>query len=144
MSWTTDVTTGLAEFLQAEGLGTWRPTGVYAANETAIVIGVLPSSPDRAIAITAYRVAESTHLSDVIEGFQIRCRGTADMRVVNDMADNIRSALHGRRGLTFGPARIPLIWRQSHTVMGADSNRRHETSSNYYAPTGQPTTLVND
>lgn len=135
MPWTTDVLTAAAEHLATAGVGAWRPEGAYAAGETGILLRAFPPSPDRVVVLTAYPVAESAHLSDVTLGIQVRCRGTKDPRDVADLADAVRDLWHGARGLMLGPAHVALLWRQSHTELGADGNGRWSTSSNFYAQT---------
>jgi len=144
MSWTGEVVAALAEHIAAAGMGTWRPTGVYAATETGIVVKAMPPTPNRVIVISPYPVAESAHLSDLTLGLQLRCRGSKDPRDVDEMADDLRELLHGARGLVLGPARIAHLWRQSHASTGVHANDRWTTSSNFYAQTAQATAHAGD
>lgn len=137
-SWTTEVTEALAQLLAAETDAVWNPTGVYAAADLGIFVQAVPATPDRCITITPYTVTEAAASDDVVQGFQIRCRGGKDPRDVTTVAETVRDVLHGRRTVTLGPAVVPLIWRQSHTSLGVDGNGRWQTSSNFYAPASHP------
>jgi hypothetical protein len=145
MAWTSDLLTGAAEYLAAAGVGVWSPTGTYTDTDTGIVIGRMPATPDRAIVLALYDV-DTTSLSHVLAGLQVRCRGprTSDPRPVSDLADAVYEALHGAQHVTLGGVRVPLIWRQSHAWIGADDNRREETASNFYLHAGRPSAHVND
>ena len=71
----TNLLTGLATALAAGGLGaTYNTSGGYTALQTGIVLGRIPQSPNRIIALTSYDVDEHPALSDSITGVQIRCR----------------------------------------------------------------------
>lgn len=145
MSWTTDVVNALAADLATQGLGTWRPTGGYTAGDVRpIFIGTMPATPDRVIVITPYTVTEDAAGSTKVQGFQIRARGTGDLRDVTDTTDDLRDALHARRDVQLGPATFALLWRQSTTVMGRDANSRWETSSNFYGHTAQASAHTED
>lgn len=145
MGWTSDATAGLAAHLAAAGVGAWNPAGVYTADQTAIVVGVTPTAPDRCVTITPYTVADATAGSDTVQGFQVRCRaGRGNPVDVYDLADAVHEALHGATDLTLGQARVALIYRASHTQLGVDENGRHQTVSNFYATTGHATDHVTD
>lgn len=143
-SWTSEVCAALGEHLAAAGVGTWRPDGVYTAAETGIFVQAMPASPDRAVVVSPYPVAGTAHLSDVTLGLQVRCRGGKDPRDVQSLADEVYDALHGARGLVLGPARVALLWRQSHLSVGVDGNGRWATSSNFYAQTAHHSQHVTD
>lgn len=143
MTWTADVRRGAALDLAAAGVGVWREAGGYVDGETGITVKAAPPKPDRIIAITTYPVRSSL-LSDVTLGLQVRCRGTRHPDDVDDLADAVYARWHRAQGLTFGPARIALLWRQSHAVLGPDANGRYETTSNFYAQTAHPSEHVTD
>jgi hypothetical protein len=138
---TSSIVTGLAEFLAAEGLGVFRPDGVYADGETAIYLHRMPESPDKAYAITPYPV-EDTGLTDVTDGLQIRMRAGPDPSEVLDMADAVRDLLHMRENTLVGGVRLSLIWRDSQAPMGQDPHGREELTSNYYARSNRPSAHV--
>lgn len=138
--WTSRLLTGLAEHLAAAGVGTWRPTGAYQPTETGIVIRAVPQSPDRIITLAAYPVAtDLPGMADHTQGIQIRCRGTQDPRVVEDLSDAIFDALDSLAGVVWGEIPVVQVWRQSYTSLGQDGNGRWETSSNYYCQAMRPT-----
>ncbi|WAL94000.1 minor capsid protein [Streptomyces sp. Je 1-369] len=141
MGHTSSIVSGLAELLAAEGLGVYRPAGVYAPDEIAIFLHRMPEAPDKAFAITPYPV-EDTGLTDVTDGLQIRMRAGPDPREVLDMADAVRDLLHMREGTVVGGVRLSLIWRQSQAPMGQDEHGREELTSNYYARSTRPSPHV--
>ena len=142
--WTSRLLTGLAEHLAAAGIATWRASGSYQAGEIGIYIRAIPSSPDQIITLAPYVVASEPGMADITQGVQIRCRGTKDPRVVEDLADAIFDALDSAHGLVWGGVPIVQAYRQSYTALGADSNGRWETSSNYYVEAMRPTSNRTD
>ncbi|GGK90221.1 hypothetical protein Ppa06_58250 [Planomonospora parontospora subsp. parontospora] len=98
MSWTRDLLTGLAELLAARGVGDWNPSGIYTDAQTAITISGLPSKPDLAISLTYYGLGndgEDVTQADASAQVQVRIRGKADPRLVDDLADEVFEVLHG-------------------------------------------------
>ncbi len=137
--WTSRLLTGCAEHLHAADVGVWRASGAYQTNEVGIFIRAIPAAPDRIITLAPYVVASPTGLADYTQGVQIRVRGTKDPRVAEDLADAIFDALDSAHGLFWGGIPIVQCYRQSYTALGADSNGRWETSSNYYVEAMRPT-----
>jgi len=139
--WTSRLLTGLAEHLAANGVGAWRPNGPsYTANEVGIVIRAIPATPDRIITLAAYPVnAGLPGLADITTGVQIRCRGTVDPRVVEDVGDAAFDLLDGATGLTWGGIPVVQVYRQSYAPLGSDGNGRWESSHNYYVDAMRPT-----
>lgn len=127
-----DVLVGLAEWMNAAELATWRPTGTYTAGEKAITLKSLPTEPDNAVAITVYDVDDDIVLPDVEVMVQLRFRADATTRTgVDDFADSVFNALHGARNLPAGQLVIQLARRVSVAPLGADDNRREERADNY-------------
>ena len=146
MGYTNDLLTGLAQHLTTLDLGlTYNPDSVYTAAQTGIVIGPMPPSPEKVVALQPYTVRSGAR-SDVTQGVQIRIRGATrtPINAVNDLADDIYDALHGATDVDLGPIRVSLIIRASHALMGPDANARQETSSNYYLETAHPSAHVTD
>ncbi|MDG4832429.1 minor capsid protein [Solwaraspora sp. WMMD1047] len=143
--WTSRLLTGLAELLDAAGVGDWRPSGAYAAGETAIVIRAVPQAPDRLITLAAYPVGQDyVGLADSVSGVQIRVRAGADPRDCDDLADAIYEALDGLTGVTWGGIPIVQVRRQSYTSLGTDTSGRWERSENYYIDAMRPTAWNTD
>lgn len=143
MSWTVDLLTALAERLRVQGVGVWRPSGPeYAPNETAIVFGRLPSTPDRAIALAAYGVdqfADDPVNTDGTQGVQLRIRGIPlDPRSVDGIADACFDALQGWQNPAAG---ILLATRRINAPMGVDGNQRFERADSYHLLVHRPSTL---
>ncbi|PSJ29826.1 hypothetical protein B7P34_04765 [Streptosporangium nondiastaticum] len=133
MSYTTDLLDGLARLLHEQGVGTYRPEGVYLPGETAITVAVMPPAPDRAICLSAYAVADSPVLTDTTTGVQVRTRAGADPREVDALDDAVYELVHASGPHLFGSVRVQLITRASGAPIGADSSGRMERTSNYYA-----------
>ncbi|MFE7116667.1 minor capsid protein [Streptomyces sp. NPDC057654] len=132
MSFTVDLLDGLARLLDAAGVGTYRPNGLYAEGETAITIAATPPAPDRVICLSAYPVEDSAVLTDCTTGIQVRTRAGPDPREVDRLDDSVFDVLHGSGPHTWGAARVQLIYRSSAAPIGADSAGRAERTSNYY------------
>lgn len=134
MGYTSDLLDGLATLVAGAGLGTYRPTGVYTADETGITITVVPEAPDRLICLSPYTVSD-TDLTAAITAVQIRMRTGTDPRALSDLADGLFDLLHNRQGFYCGTVRVALAWRQSQALMGQDTHGRMELASNYYLRT---------
>lgn len=130
--WTTLLLTGLAEHLADNGIGLWRPTGVYAAGETGIVLAALPPDPDRIVCLTAYPVTDRLAVADVTVAIQVRVRAGRDPRDVDDLADDVYALLHGAEHLILGGVPVNQAYRRSGTLLGRDQSDRWERSDNYY------------
>ncbi|MFK0289941.1 minor capsid protein [Streptomyces sp. NPDC090442] len=133
MSYTADLLDGLARLLDAAGVGSYRPDGVYQPGDTAITVATMPPAPDRVICLSAYSVTDSPVLTDTLTGVQLRTRASADPREVDALDDAVFDVLHGSGPHTWGTARVQLLYRVSAAPIGADSAGRMERSSNYYA-----------
>jgi len=143
--WTSRLVTGWAEDMAAAGIGTWRPTGVYQAHETGILIRAVPPTPDRVVTLAAYPIGSATPgLADHQVAVQIRIRAGADPRECDDLADAIWDRYDGASDLVWGGIPVVQIWRQSYTSLGADTNGRWERSENYYLDTMRPTSNNSD
>lgn len=127
---------GLAARLGAAGAGRWEPdpTIPYLPGDIAIVTNGLPTSPDRAISLTAYLSddAVGSALTDI--RVQVRFRGGPRApNEANDMADVVFEDLHGARyvDLDTGQPGFRLVKRVSSLPMGEDKNGRTERADNY-------------
>lgn len=129
----TDLVKGLAAYLAAHSVGTYRATGAYTAAETAIVFGQLPTTPDRCIAITVYGAPDDeavTPLSTL--RVQFWCRGNANDNLdAGELAGAVFALLHGATYLTFGQANVSQILRVSRVTLGQDQNKRQERADSY-------------
>jgi hypothetical protein len=137
---TTNLLTGLAVYLAAHSIGTWSPTGAYTVLQTGIILGNIPQSPDRIVALAAYPVSDSPSLSDSVIGVQIKCRwGGADPRPVDDLADSIFSLLHGSQQIALSTGvTIVQCRRNSGAPLGMDVNERWSNVANYYVTVLRP------
>jgi hypothetical protein len=139
VSFETALLNGLAEYLAAAGVGTFRASGSYQSGDSnPIFIGVVPASPDRAVTLTGYPVEDSLNLSDSTQGVQVRTRGTKDPRTTSDLADAVFDALHGLEWIELGGIRVSQARRVSGSPLGPDENGRHERSDNYYLLAHRP------
>ncbi len=139
MGYTTDLLIGLAQILAADGIGVWHTDGTYADNATGIVLNVVPQSPAAVVVLSTYSVGDDPIHADSVTGVQIRTRTPGeDPRPTDDLADAIFDLLQGAADLNLGGVAVQLVWRQSWTPLGADGNRRHERSDNYYLQTWRP------
>lgn len=143
--WTSRLLTGLAELLDAEGIGDWNPSGLYTAGQTGILIRAIPPAPDRIITLAAYPAgANLPGLADHQVAIQIRPRAGQDPRDCDDLADAVHDLLDGAEGLTLGGIAVVQAWRQSYTSLGDDANGRWQRSENYYLDAMRPTSNNTD
>lgn len=142
MSFTADILTGLAQYLEDGGVGTYLVTGAYpAGTDTPIFLGDMPAIPDRLIVLTAYPVDDDPALSDSVIAVQARTRGASgSAQSVDDLDDAVFARLHGARGIAAGDVHIVQVLRRSGAPMGVDGNRRHGRTSNYYVTAHRPST----
>ena len=140
----TNLLTGLAVHLAAGGIeATWNTSGAYTAQQTGIVLGSIPQTPDRIITLTAYGVGDSPNLSDSTIGVQVRCRAEGqDKRRVDDLEAAIFSLIHGRTALTLstGVYVVQCLRQSGPAALGQDESQRWSVSSNYYVTVHRPST----
>jgi len=128
-----DLLTGLAQMIADSGIGVYRLTGSYAADETAVVFKSMPSSPDRAIVLTAVPMTDQVFIPMGMVLVQTRCRGVpGDPLDVDDLGDAVFDLLHGLTDQQFGAVHIIQCLRNSSVPMGQDSNRRWERIDHFY------------
>lgn len=142
MGFTEDLLTGMAEHLDAAGVGTWRCDGsAYDPGEIGITIRGIPQTPDRLIVLAPYVVDSGAFrgLADHQVAVQIRIRGTTDPRTCDETADAVFDALDSLTGVTWQGIAVVQVWRQSYTSLGTDTTGRWEASHNYYCDTMRPT-----
>lgn len=138
----TDLATGVAVLLDAASIGTWKPTGVYASGDTAIVLDELPQAPDAAIALAVYPITDDPALSDSVAGLQVMTRaGGQDPRVVRGIASSVFDQLHGLYGYALSTGiRVVNIERRGGASLGKDSLNRWGRVDNYYVTCWRPST----
>jgi hypothetical protein len=138
---TSRLVAGMAEHIEAAGIGTWDPTGTsYADDATAIVIRAIPDQPDRLITLTAYPIGRNLPgMADHLTGVQVRLRAGPDPRECDDLADELFDLLDGASGLTWGGIPVKDVGRRSYTSLGQDGSRRWERSENYEVDAMRPT-----
>lgn len=133
MGFNTSLLIGVAELLDSDSVGAWKPTGPYLPNDVAITVDVLPQQPDKAIALSLYPVQDDTGTTDSIVGLQCRIRGKANNRITDkDILDALFNTLHDLTHVTIGGIPIVRIWHQSGANLGPDTMNRPEHTANYY------------
>lgn len=132
MSFTKDLLFGVAEHLDAEGVGVWDLAG-YQDSDNGIFIDSLPTKPDTAIALAAYPVDDTGGDGDVTVGLQVRFRSAPGDRLnIKEVIDGCYDALQNLNGAEFGGIPVVRVWQQSGAPLGTDGNNRLEVSRNYY------------
>ncbi|MEU6535508.1 minor capsid protein [Streptomyces sp. NPDC047000] len=134
---------GIAGLLQEAGIGIFRPDDVIADPDAGIFRGVMPDSPNRALGLTAYPVTDDD-TENAVTGVQIRMRAGRDPDAIDDMADAVWGALHGRRHYDCGGIHVALSWRQSQDWIGQDAHGRMELAANFYFRTVRSGTYLID
>lgn len=138
MATTTDLLVGLAEHLDAAGVGTWSPSGIFPDGVTAIVLRAVPPRPDRVVTLTAYTVVNAP-TGDAVQGVQVRTRAGGFPTNVDDLDDEIYQVLHSAEGMVLGGVKVHKAWRQSQSPMGVDGDGRAMNTANYYLLLDRPT-----
>lgn len=135
---------GAAQHLDDLGIGVYRASGAYTADEIGIYQRLIPPTPDRVITLATYVVPSPQGMADFTTGLQVRIRGTVDPRVCDDLGDAIFDAWDSAYGLRWSEIPIVQIYRQSAGSLGQDGNDRWEASHNYYVEAMRPTTYRTD
>lgn len=132
---------GVAQLLADAGVGVYRSDGsAYLPTEKAIVIKLVPESPDAIFALSTYPVSDDPSLSDSVIGLQVLTRaGGQDPRVVDDYADAVFDQLHALHDvtLTTGVCIVECLHR-SGSSLGQDDLKRWGNTDNYYATVWRP------
>lgn len=139
MSWTRNLTHGLAEHLAAAGTGVYRATGVYSDTEVGIVIGAVPTSPPRVLALTPYPLVDDVDQADSVLGLQVRARAGPDPREALDLLDAVFDVLHGATHLDLSGSLVHLARRTTSLPLGRDHNGRYEHADTYQLTAHRPT-----
>lgn len=143
-TWESDLLNGVAQYLAAQGVGTYRSDGsAYLTTETAIVFGELPVAPDRVIALSLYGGPADEVKSNLSHPrLQLMMRGAAENTLdVGDLATQAFAALQGIESMDFGSAHLVQCYRVSSVPQGLDSNRRSERADNYQIDVNTPNTV---
>ena len=134
MGFETDITTAVAELLDAAGVSRWDPEGIYSASaEPATYVRMTPDVNWPIVTLSTYPVAAATGPNDTVLGLQIRTRAPGrDPRPTDDLDDAVFTVLHGLSGASLGRYRITQILFQSGASLGQDGSERWGRSANYY------------
>lgn len=138
-SWESDLLTGVAQLLVDEGVGVYKT--LYAASDTAIVFGELPTTPDRCIALALYAATDAPKQNLSTVRMQVMMRGVPDNTLdVGDLATAVFSALQGMEQRDFGTAHAVQVGRVSAVPLGIDANKRSTRADNYQIDVNTPYT----
>lgn len=136
MSFTTDLLTGLATDLNAQGLATYN--GGAGGN---VFLKALPTTPDRAVALTAYAATDEAAENLSTIRVQFWFRGNPNVATdVDDLADSVFMWLQGLQGRTYGSVFVAQAFRVSSIQLGVDGSKRSERSDNYSLICNLPST----
>lgn len=140
MSWTAELTHGLAEHLAAAGVAVYRPSGVYRDDETGLVIGVVPAAPARVVVLSCYALVDDVDQADSLTGLQVRVRSAGpDPRDALTLLDAVFEELHGATHLSLAGVVVHLIERATSAPMGRDTAGRYEHADTYRLTAHRPT-----
>jgi hypothetical protein len=135
MSFTSDLLTGLAQYLADAGVGlTYRadPQDVYLPDETGIFLGLYPTKPDRVVCLTAYVTSDEAKVALSHIRVEAALRGVVnDSLDVHDLGDVVFTVLQGAEDLTFGAAHVVQALRVISASGGVDDNKRSQRSDSY-------------
>lgn len=140
-SWESDLLLGYAELLAGQGVGTYRTDGTpYAAGETAIVFGELPTSPDRAIGLALYNGLPDEATQNLSHPrLQLMVRGAPGQPLdAGDIATAAFMVLQAVAHRDYGTAHVVQSLRVSAVPLGVDDNRRTMRADNYQLDVNTP------
>lgn len=140
-SWESDLLLGIAALLDGQGVGTYRGDGsAYAAGETAIVFGELPTSPDRAVGLALYNGGADDVAQNVSHPrLQLMFRGVRGNPLdAGDLATAAFLVLHAAEHRDYGTAHLIQALRVTTVPLGVDENRRHQRADNYQLDVNTP------
>ena len=136
MSITRDLLSGLATDLNTQGLATF--TGGAGGN---VFFKALPTSPDRAVSLTAYSSQDEVTEALSTIRVQFMFRGNPDDATdVDDLADAVFLWLQGLQGRDYGTVHVTHATRVSAIQLGIDDSKRSERSDNYSLTCNLPQT----
>lgn len=128
-----DLTEGICRWLDAEGFGTYKADAPYSAQDRAITVKALPTSPDWAVAVTPYGVEDGDVLPNAEVYVQLRFRAPRDVpaTAVDEWADEVAGLLHFGRNLAMGDIQVSQAQRTITAPLGVDDNGRFERADSY-------------
>lgn len=133
MSTTSDLMTGCATYLAAQGVCVYPPTGVYAATDTGIAWLRLPQTPNRCLALSDYAISDHPTQSLSKVGLQVLIRGNpSDALDAEALRDAVFNALQGLSRVQWGSVWLIQSLRHHSVPMGQDDNLRFVYSDSYY------------
>jgi hypothetical protein len=137
MGWTTDLVVGLAEYIEAAGIGTYEATAPYdpASTTPVIVHQALPDLPGKAIALAYFSSGGTANVNAAV---QVLIRGDADPTSPDEIADALWTLLDNAAGRTLGGIPVVLMWRQTSASLGLDSAGRWMRSDTYLLIADRP------
>lgn len=127
---------GLAELLDAAGVGEWSPDGVTAEGGTGIYLIRVPESPERIISLRTYDSIDDAQLTEMTQLVQVRVRGGKNPLEALRISGEVYAVLHGLNGVhvcAAEPLHVVLLSRESEADIGPDSLGRYERTENYAA-----------
>ncbi|KJK40221.1 hypothetical protein UK15_07665 [Streptomyces variegatus] len=138
-----DLLQGVADLLAAAEVGVYDPSGPLPVGATGIVLGRMPDSPDRAIALNPYPVADDDSTNSVT-GIQARMRAGTNVLDLVQLAEDVFTVLHNRDTWQARGVRVEISWRNSQAWIGQDTRGRMELVANYYFRTVRSGPHLND
>jgi hypothetical protein len=114
---------------------------VAASITTPIFFGDLPTTPDRAIALTAYAAVDQPTVALSTIRVQVMVRGVVNNSLdADDQADDIFAVLQGLEDRTYGTAHLVQCNRISAVPLGIDGSKRSSRADNYEIDVDLPLT----
>lgn len=139
MGFQTALVAGVAELLDAAGVGVWSADGTYDGTAPAITVRAMPATPDAVLTLSAYGVSDDPYTADTVTGVQVMMRtGGTDPSTTDDMADAVFDALQGLASVVVGGVTVLEVERHSSLSLGRDDLNRWVTSDNYYLTVHHP------
>lgn len=140
MSTSRDLLVGLAGELVTGSVALMGPQTDPA---TGIYFKALPTSPDRAVALTIYSSVDQPKVALSTFRVQFWFRGKVNDSVdVDDLGDAAFTVLQGLEDRVYGSVHLVQCLRVSSVPLGVDVNKRAERSDNYQCDVDMPLTAL--
>ena len=130
-TYTVNMLTGLAEMLNASGVGVYRgPTGTYASTERGIYFSTMPADAVQGISITRYLdVPDILAINHVrVQVFTRAGTNPLDGEAITDL---VRDTLHDKNHVVLNGVHFNRMVQESFAPLGPDANGRFEYSQNF-------------
>lgn len=133
----------IAGLLDTAGVAVYKPSSPYAASDTAVMFGEIPTEPDRCVAVNVYDSSDDPRYprSDVRVQFYMRGVPNNPLDVV-DLAAGVFDTFQSLQDATLGTLHLIDCKRLVVSDQGVDANLRSERADSYQFRLDVPATAL--